>query len=464
VIAGSYTTVHAARNGQPSVTLVAAHASNATVVSPDVRVTTTSGPANEVMLAVDPTDPLHIIATAKDYTLTASTPQRCSVNRVWGGLYVSFDGGATWTNGHFPGAIPSEPATAASGFDCMSDPVVVFGPDGMAHFTGLMASKHVIDKAACAPLAAVGCPTEWGLLYAKSRDGLTWTDDKLIWTGTGPTANTWADKNWQAVDPSDASKVYVTWDLITVTAQPMLSRSMDGGATWITTVLPMAGALTAPVVDTDGTLYVALQGECTQQHAPPATNCISVLRSTNGGATFLVSDAGPTTGYTSGLPYRTVASPYVAAHNGHVFVAWADGAYQPRTASFIGRVAVARSADAGATFTMTLLTDEVTSQQLMPQVAVNPNGIVGVLYYQDDMSNQHNMRARFQSAQDGVGFGPATSASSHSFTPWSSYHQDGFVFMGDYLGLGAGSDGKFHAIWTDTRNGRADLYATTITT
>lgn len=437
------------------------------IVAPDVRVTTTNGPANEVMLAVDPTNPLHIIATAKDYTLTASTTPRCNVARVWGGLYVSFDGGATWTNGHFPGALTSDPITPASGYDCMSDPVVVFGPDGTAHFTGLLAGKHVPGLSACKVLGS-DCLVEYALLYAQSRDGLTWTNSQLIWTGTSGllgAGDSWADKNWQAVDPSDAKKVYVTWDLIAaVTPKPMLSRSLDGGATWITTPLPMQGVagLMSPVVDADGTLYIALQGECAQRHTPSSIVCISVLRSTTGGASFLVTDAGPITGGSANTPYRTVASPYIVADHGHVFVTWAEGIYVPSSARYMQRVAIARSTDAGASFTETHLADDATSHQLMPQVAVNPAGVVGLLYYQDDASSQHNMRARFQAAQDGIGYGAAVNASSATFTPWSSYHQNGFVFMGDYLGLSAGSDGKFHAIWADTRNGRADLYATTL--
>lgn len=440
----------------------------ALTVSPNVRATTTAGPASEVSLAVDPTDPLHIVATAKDYGLTGVTAHRCSVHRVWGGLYVSFDGGATWANGYFPGGYPGEEG-AAAGFACMSDPVVVFDAHGTAHFTGLVELRTIAGVECPLPpiFGGATCLTEWGLVYAKSQDGIEWTDQTLVWRGTGGlggAGDSWSDKQWHAIDPSDTSRVYIAWDLVAgFGVKPMLSRSTDGGATWVTTPLPQLGGLPGIAVGPDGALYVALVGECVERHTPPSLNCISLLRSTDGGATFLLSDAGVRHGGATSLPYRSPQIPVVAVEpsTNTVLVAWHDFAQVGQRL----RIVVARSTDGGATFAQSVLADRASAHQLMPAIAAGGDGLVGVLYYEDDATGSHNMRARFALSRDaGAAWGAPVSASSASFQPWAAFHQDGFTFMGDYLGLGSAMDGAFHAAWADTRLGRADVFATRITT
>jgi hypothetical protein len=96
-------------------------------------------------------------------------------------------------------------------------------------------------------------------------------------------------------------------------------------------------------------------------------------------------------------------------------------------------------------------------------VATSRDGTIGVSYAQDDGTSAHDIVERYQESRDGgATWSAPVSLSSASFQPWSSFHQDGFVFMGDYAGLAAGSDGLFHATWTDTRDGSANVYAATV--
>ena len=97
------------------------------------EVTTENGPANEVTIAVNPTDPNNLIAGAKDYTLGEREGREGY--RVWSGYYWSNDGGITWGNGLM--GYPDIENSVLGIYDEISDPVVAFGPDGTAYYSGL---------------------------------------------------------------------------------------------------------------------------------------------------------------------------------------------------------------------------------------------------------------------------------------------------------------------------------------
>src|SRR4051812_45711176 len=83
--------------------------------------TDTQGPPNlaqqEPSIAVNPSNPLNVVAMAKDER-GGSNSKQC-----W--IYTSTDGGVTWLNQRFPLLAP------ASGFS--SDPIVNFSDDGICY-------------------------------------------------------------------------------------------------------------------------------------------------------------------------------------------------------------------------------------------------------------------------------------------------------------------------------------------
>ncbi|MBI4393394.1 MAG: exo-alpha-sialidase [Euryarchaeota archaeon] len=433
--------------------------------------TVTLGPANEVDLAVNPTNALNIVLTAKDYSLESviGPGGYCGAHTVWGGVYRTVDGGATWANTLFPG-YPTDPVpSAASGYPCMSDPVLLFEPGGDLYFTGLLYGKPGPDGT---PMA--------GMVFGASYDGgATWPLTTMAFEGLDDLA--WEDKQMMAVDPTDGT-IYVSWDLInSAVISPVISRSIDGGLTWVTNpIMPPAawGALTQPAVGPDGTLYVSAFSQPSEPAKyPPGTIylnhilndwMITVWVSTDKGVTFVPQDIAVPVAQMCGscgtsYNYRAPTIPTIAVdhsfgtNRGTVHVAW----HSWETATNRWHVTEARSNDQGATWTMTQPGKIANQHQVMPRVATSPtNGTVGILYYNDAGTTAAPglVTARFiDSFNGGAGWTPALTVSS-AFSPAPMYHQQGFVFIGDYVGLDFDSGGYAHAGWADGRNGRSDVY------
>src|SRR3954470_16536833 len=107
-----------------------------------------NGQQAEPTLAIDPADPSHLVAGAQEGRLLGGGARADAV-------YVSADGGGTWSRALVPGL------TAPSGgrFQRATDPVVAFGADGSALYSSL-----VLD-------VADGVPTSTAILVSRSSDG-----------------------------------------------------------------------------------------------------------------------------------------------------------------------------------------------------------------------------------------------------------------------------------------------------
>src|SRR6266566_1459487 len=74
----------------------------------------TNLPHNELSIAVDPSNPKHVVAGSNDYELFFQGNK--IVERIIAGYYTSFDGGTTWINGH----------VNPDGFTFSGDPAIAF--------------------------------------------------------------------------------------------------------------------------------------------------------------------------------------------------------------------------------------------------------------------------------------------------------------------------------------------------
>ncbi len=101
----------------------------------------------------------------------------------------------------------------------------------------------------------------------------------------------------------------------------------------------------------------------------------------------------------------------------------------------------------------------VRSNQETPAIAVNPDGVVGVAWY----DTRHDPRGEcfdlyFTASLDGgESFLPSIRVTPETSCPRAVLEQRGLAarwpFGGDYSGLAAGADGEFHLFWADSRRG-----------
>ena len=271
--------------------------------------TTTYGqdyaPDNELAVAVDPTDPDHVVAGSNDYyyRFNNSTGARQAV--VPTGFFTSFDGGATWIDGQIPvrsGRSAGDPSPA---FD-------------RRHTTVLMAQ---LENAAG---LGSGNVSQGDVAVSRSADGgRTWAEPVTVFkgqgTGIGPANNaTFFDKEWLTVDNNPSSRHYGRAYLTATrflngphgsyAESPIwLSYSDDGGRTW-SSPTEISGSspdcsyqetgpanecdessFSIPEVATDGTLYVHFvnnQNEDQWEVPSDFDGQLMVVRSTDGGQTF----------------------------------------------------------------------------------------------------------------------------------------------------------------------------------
>jgi putative transposase len=128
-------------------------------------------------------------------------------------------------------------------------------------------------------------------------------------------------------------------------------------------------------------------------------------------------------------------------------------------------IVVSVSTDGGASFTGTTtpvaelpsVSDENPRTQLADQwwqwAARNPKGGVTVAYY--DRKYGGAQQTGFMDITMRRGNGSHVRVTNRSLPPTQEFPEAGAstgVFVGDYMGLAVGADGRAHPVWTDTRN------------
>jgi hypothetical protein len=474
--------------------------------------------ANELSIAVNPTDPLNIIASGKDYT------QPHAGGCVWDGIYVSKDGGATWTNGNLPYSPWKARADAAAGrqpevhpdlskFHCATDPVVAFGPDGTAYWT--------VMPYQCDPVS--GSPTGRGTLPDGGFNDWLWTCSSMYVLASDDGGSTWPrirevdfgprlehDKQWLTVAPDGT--VLLCWDrdpsyqVASLLENPSgqnpgnqlsakgfiaCATSKDKGDTWSEPADanrdmsdPSGQAVTwvgyLPWVDygRDNRAWMA------------ALDLEKVLVTSS--ADGLVWDPpvavgaykDPPPGGEYGWPvlrgseFRMFAVPSLAVdrsdgpYSGSVYVAWFDhSAPLPSGEGTYGRILFTYSRDGRNWTEPVRIRDDGPNpehDQFMPAISVGPDGIVDLVWLdrRDDPGNHRYDAYHSFSADGGVTWSRNLRVSTNSSDEKHSHHQNGMVFLGDYIDIDAVCDSEgrctAHPVWIDTRNGKADVYTATI--
>ena len=431
-------------------------------------------PQNESNIVVNPTNSNNVLTSANEYRIDGDE------------VYVSTNGGLTWTNVVLPGWTSS---TGGQGvFARMSscgDPVLAFGPDGTAYFSGLVCNGNKVAFFS-------------GVAVASSHDGgLTWSAPVMV--SFMNSNNFLNDKEWLTVGPD--GRIYVSWTRFKsnkpigyISSNIVLSSSSDGGLSWSDWVAVSDPSHpfdqgSVPLVAADGTLYVAYEG------STPSTgfagDAIIVARSTDGGKTFTNSEvARAYDDYNcypfnvsqgrqtlSGEQFRINSFPSFAIDpsNGKLAITWADDQANAscgfeKGGSFVGptmnQVKLITSTD-GLTWSSPQVITADAHDEVYPAVGAN-DGRIYISYYtrayspttadckamvQDTVTQALItfggpvcLDFAFKSSSDN--FGSETRLTNQSSNPYITFAGS---FIGDYTGAVITSSGAAFSAWADFR-------------
>lgn len=399
---------------------------------------------NESSIAVNPSNPKIVIASAVDYRDNSSS---------W--VYISTDGGKTWDNKNL-GKVNS--------WRSSNDPSVGYDKDGTAYLV------H-----GAFPANSSG---ENGVYINKSTDGgINWNgdiaviehkiaDDDLVY---------FEDKYYIEVDNSDDSPyrgdLYIPWKRVTAAdsaTQIVLSKSTDKGETWsipvnISERLSGSSEDTTfgqsfPLVSTGpvGNVYAVWN------HGPE--HAVGFNKSTDGGITwgkpsilFKYNIFGTTKKLAEGWRHtlkgkvRAEAYPVIKTdcsngpNKGNVYVVWA--------ADSIPNIYFSKSTDKGLTWTTPKTVHSVnTNDQFWTWMGVDPtNGDIAVMYL-DSRNDPNNIMVECYVSYSSDG-GETWIDRKISDVPSDIRNNpfSGNTFAGDYSGLDF-YNGVIFPSWVDMRN------------
>ncbi|HEU5198538.1 MAG TPA: sialidase family protein, partial [Ktedonobacterales bacterium] len=339
-----------------------------------------------------------------------------------------------------------------------------------------------------------------------------------------PTGATFSDKPWIGVDTTNgpyAGSIYVVWNLDdnnSPSAPIYFSRSTDGGKTFSPGIEisgdsslcqfgePAGGALSCnsalgaiPVISPDGTISVVYayldpnrgaqeeddngegdvngdarlggQANLAPCHPlPPDTFAhthLFVVQSKDGGATWNAPVDAATVYdvpfHFNNSCFRNFSLPAFAADptNGTLYLSWSD----ERNGD--ADILLSRSTDGGTTWDAPVRVNDDPvgngKDQFQPQVAVAPNGVVSVMFF-DRRNDPNNFKVDAylaQSTDGGQSFHPNARVTTVSWDPSVDAPvpdpSSQVNFIGDYQGLAV--DNHFaHVFWNDTRTGAQEIF------
>jgi hypothetical protein len=366
-------------------------------------------------------------------------------------VYASRDGGLTWN--------PTLEGKMLAG---TGDPALAYGPDGTAYY----AVSHI---------PAVGPRTMW---FFRSKDGgLTWAPHDTL---------TYTDREYIAVDATGGKydgRVYVNGNnrIPPEVSDIVIFYSSDQGRHFTGPgKRPDFGKYKASemgnsVVASDGTV-IAVFGQSGMLYA---------VTSTDGGESF--GEALPVAefvpgGNRKGAHNNVNSLPALAIdategkYKERLYAVWPDRRHGHSAIYF------AASPDQGKTWTKARAINDNppgdTTDQGMPEIAVNRDGIVGVIW-SDRRNHPDNLGwdIRFTASLDGgETFAPSRKVSERGmdfdekalWAPLTPASQKGltlrisvsnFLFIGgDTWGLTADADGVFHPAWVSNATGAAQIW------
>jgi hypothetical protein len=431
---------------------------------------------SESVVVVNPTNPQLMVGAAKKFI----NPDKYDFTLA---TCYSVDGGQTW----------AESAPLTLGHDRLRRP---WG--GISDPALTWDSQYNVFLVAL-PFALNDGPTLGIAIYKSADGGRTWSTPTVIHEGSD-------DKQWAAADLSPASpffgNVYAVWD---VGHALCFARTSDHGATWrgvgtkriAETVLADDSFSPEISVGADGKVYIVYWNRYTERESGPKQ--VKLVRSVDGGDTFSapIVVADDITDLEAVLPKKqnwhhfpegtfrvlTLATACVGPAQ-ELVVAWADGRQIVGVSDVsegyhVARVFYRRSLDGGLTWQgsnsgQPLLSaiDDFRAHHFHPQLIGTPDGKIGCAFYELGLKTDHNGTPRYLidvklavSRDRALTFDLATRANNRSWDPAvgapNVHGLTDITFIGEYFGLDGSALG-FTLLWTDTRTGMQELFASTL--
>jgi hypothetical protein len=432
----------------------------------------------------------------------------------YSGTYFSNDGGATWCcvssdPSHLGTLIPGVERLTGGIYDAGGDPAVAFDSKGHVYYSGLGFNRTSPPNTVTVSKGTFsGSALTWSApTFINATTAPSTLNDKEWIAVDSHAGSPFLDRvyvSWTRFifDPHNGGYVQ---------SPIAFAYSKDGGATFSAPQLIVGNVLydqgSHPTVGPDGTVYVFWEGSTRLA----TLNSIWVVKSTDGGVTWSkpvavspLVDLIPV----ANTAFRNNSFPAaVAAPDGTVYVTWSSltsdatgGLCPARTNSGChAAVLYSKSTDGGATWSTPALAfpalDASTRtpdgypvtqpngtvlnapaprrvDTLFPAVTASPSGRVYISAYAADVvspwqlcaagppppvgriacdaldSYIHNARLDYVVRDLTTGALPRI-VSTH---PINTRNGFGGGFFGDYTDIAAGSDGRFHALWTDSNN------------
>jgi hypothetical protein len=444
-------------------------------------------PSNETAIAVNPTNPLNVLASANDYQIRTSSGGTI-YETIYSRAHVSFDGGTSWT----------EYGLKFPNYTSTGDPAVAFDADGRAYLAtlGFTWSQNRF------------CCVNPDVLAATSGDGgKTWTTPQRVASGTGTFGSAGKFNDKEEIAAWGHGNAIVTWTVFNqgqggayLSSPIYASVTHDGGQHWSAGVLISGSAAfcigaqggtacdqstgSVPVVGADGSVYVSF---------------INTADTTTGRDQYVVVQVDPTTGQRVAGPFkvagvvdgftdypinedgrqtlhdsqfRTWALGPIAADPttpGHLAMVWSDmrnsilpAPADPYQAVTNSDVVVAQSFNGGVTWSAPVALS-APGDQFQPWAVYDSTGRLRISYFDrsyDAANHKYGYSLATENAAGSLTFtvNQLSTALSDptSGDRWFSGRTPNPAFphpssfLGDYSGLGASHSGVV-AMWTDMR-------------
>ena len=314
------------------------------------------------------------------------------------------------------------------------------------------------------------------------------------------TGHVFSDKPWIAVDQTQgkySGSIYVVWSYDhngncgygnNCSEELAFSRSTDRGKSFSpvrlvegsapfctnpTTGRPAystkcdAAQGIIPVVEPDGTIVLSFPYIDLMSGSIPTR--ILVTTSPDGGNTWtspvLVATIHDIAGHFPHEKYRNLSLPAFACDpkTGQLYLTWADKGKKDADILFTA------SKDHGQTWSAPIRVNDDPMQdganQFQPQMAVAPDGVVSVAFFDTRLDPQHRLIDVYlaQSINKGASFLKNVRVTMQSWDPavGAPIDEYGQQFIGDYQGLAA-DDHFVHPFWNDTRTGRQEIFTAAV--